>query len=231
MIKKTSAFTLIELLVVIAIIAVLAALAVPALTNALTRGQMTGTMNNARQLFLAGFQMATDGATNSDPEYSWPGAYTETTLPAYLGRLVSNDYLKTGDLQKILNAPGTTSTIQTTGGGGSGGGTSTVTVNGRPALKVYRVRDSDASNTIFAVSHNYTYNTELPTSGNEAVPYSDKGFVVVRKGGDASILRKNQAKAGSSGDAATKFQGSVGKLPGDADGTLGTEGNNVLTDN
>jgi prepilin-type N-terminal cleavage/methylation domain-containing protein len=79
-IKNPAGFTLIELLVVIAIIAVLAALAVPALTNALTRGQMTGTMNNARQLYLAGFQMATDGATNSDPEYSWPGAYTETTL-------------------------------------------------------------------------------------------------------------------------------------------------------
>jgi hypothetical protein len=49
----------------------------------------------------------------------------------------------------------------------------------------------------------------------------------MRKGGDASILRKNQAKA--SGDA-TKFQGTVGKLPGDADGTLGSEGDNVLTD-
>ena len=62
-------FTLIELLVVISIIAVL----VPALTQALTKGQMTGTMNNARQLYLAGFQMATDGAANSNQAYSWPG--------------------------------------------------------------------------------------------------------------------------------------------------------------
>ncbi len=80
MTKKTAtAFTLIELLVVISIIAVLAALAVPALTNALTKGQMTGTMNNARQLYLAGFQMATDGAANSDPNYSWPGNDTTVT--------------------------------------------------------------------------------------------------------------------------------------------------------
>ena len=45
-------FTLIELLVVIAIIAILAALAVPALTSALKKAQMTGTMNNAHQLYL-----------------------------------------------------------------------------------------------------------------------------------------------------------------------------------
>ena len=71
--KSSSAFTLIELLVVIAIIAILAAFAVPALTSALKKGQMTGTMNNARQLYLAGFQQANDGAANGDPAYSWPG--------------------------------------------------------------------------------------------------------------------------------------------------------------
>ena len=65
--NNTPAFTLIELLVVISIIAILALLAGPALTQALTKGQMTGTMNNARQLYLAGFQMATDGAANSNP--------------------------------------------------------------------------------------------------------------------------------------------------------------------
>ena len=109
--NKTAAFTLIELLVVISIIAILAALAVPALTNALTKGQMTGTMNNARQLYLAGFQMATDGAANSDPNYSWPGDGAPTapsSLADYCTKLVQNDYLKAGDLQKILNAPGAT---------------------------------------------------------------------------------------------------------------------------
>ena len=104
---NTPAFTLIELLVVISIIAVLAALAVPALTQALTKGQMTGTMNNARQLYLAGFQMATDGAANSNPAYSWPGDDPAvTSLEAYCNKLVQNDYLKPGDIQKILNAPG-----------------------------------------------------------------------------------------------------------------------------
>ncbi len=203
--KTSAAFTLIELLVVIAIIAVLAALAVPALTNALTRGQMTGTMNNARQLYLAGFQMATDGATNSDPNYSWPGGDPSvTTLQDYCSKLVENDYLKAGDLQKVLNAPGTT--LQVTPPSGANG---TIGMTGTSALKVYRIRESDASNTIFAVSANYTYNQALPAS---AVPYGDKGFVVMRKGGDASIFRKNQATQTNTGGDLQKFQNAIGVL-------------------
>ena len=62
--KSSSAFTFIELLVVIAIIAIVAALAVSELTKALNKGQMTGTMNNARQLYIAQLQMANDGAAD-----------------------------------------------------------------------------------------------------------------------------------------------------------------------
>ena len=80
--KYFSAFTLIELLVVIAIIAILAALAVPALTSALAKAQQTGTMNNARQLYLAQFQMSNDGAATGDTTSAWPG-----DLPA-----ASNDH-------------------------------------------------------------------------------------------------------------------------------------------
>ena len=97
--RSQSAFTLIEMLVVISIIAVLAAFAVPALTSALTKGQMTGTMNNGRQLYLAAQQMALDGAANSDPNLVWPGddadyrnGHAITAI-----RLVANDYLKPGD--------------------------------------------------------------------------------------------------------------------------------------
>src|SRR2546430_9197863 len=70
---RVSAFTLIELLVVIAIIAILAALAVPALTSALAKAQLTGTLNNGRQLYLAQFSMANDGAATGDPLFAWCG--------------------------------------------------------------------------------------------------------------------------------------------------------------
>src|SRR5207237_5817527 len=104
--RSQSAFTLIEMLVVISIIAVLAAFAVPALTSALTKGQMTGTMNNGRQLYLAAQQMALDGSANSDPSLAWPGDYTPApTLSAYMTFLVDNDYLKVVDVQKLLSGP------------------------------------------------------------------------------------------------------------------------------
>src|SRR5438046_3471007 len=95
-INKTSpAFTLIELLVVIAIIAILAALAVPALTSALSKAQMTGTMNNGRQLYLAQFQMANDGAATGDASSAWIGDLNPVpaTLLAYLQTLVGKGYL------------------------------------------------------------------------------------------------------------------------------------------
>src|SRR5213080_5204006 len=71
--KRFSAFTLIELLVVIAIIAILAALAVPALTSALAKAQMTGTMNNLRQTYLAQFSMSNDGSATGASGLAWPG--------------------------------------------------------------------------------------------------------------------------------------------------------------
>src|ERR1700745_1057987 len=98
--KYFSAFTLIELLVVIAIIAILAALAVPALTSALAKAQMTGTMNNAPQLYLAQFQMSNDGAATGAQNIGWPGDLVNGgTLAAgnylaYLNVLLANGYLK-----------------------------------------------------------------------------------------------------------------------------------------
>lgn len=212
--RSQSAFTLIEMLVVISIIAILAAFAVPALTSALTKGQMTGTMNNARQLFLAAQQMSLDGTTNSDPNYGWPGSYTnDTTLQNYASRLYTNGYLQAGDLQKILNGPGTTCTVvpvvpaPTTG--------DSLTITNRPSLKVYKVVEGDSSSTIFAVTNNYTYDSDLVSTGATSVPYSDKGFVVMRKGGDASIFKKNQAT--SSGFASPQaFQSTVGAKTTDA---------------
>ena len=204
-----SAFTLIEMLVVIAIIAVLAAFAVPALTQALSRGQMTGTMNNARQLYLAGFQMATDGATNSDSNLSWPGDDAGvTTLQAYCEKLVRNDYLKGGDLQKIFTAPGANCTVTV-----SADEPPALTLAGKSALKVHRVTGADASTAIFATTANYTYNTALSAT---IAPYADKGFVVMRKGGDGSVFRKNQATQANTGGDLAKFQNAIGTLTGNA---------------
>ena len=213
--RSQSAFTLIEMLVVISIIAVLAAFAVPALTSALTKGQMTGTLNNGRQLYLAGQQMALDGAANSDPALVWPGDDAAiTTVTLYMSRLVANDYLKVGDVQKLMNAPGTNATTTAVPGPPPG-----VAMGGAiPAFKFFKVKDADSSNVIFLETNNYTYNAALAVG---TAPFGDKGFIVQRRGGDASILRKNNAQAGGGGAAI--FQGTVGKKVNDPDGTLGAE--------
>jgi prepilin-type N-terminal cleavage/methylation domain-containing protein len=211
--NSAAAFTLIEMLVVISIIVILAAFAGPAIFNALAKGQMTGTMNNARQLYLAGQQMALDGATNADSTRTWPGDdATITNLQVYCSRLVTNDYLKVGDLQKLLSAPGALCTATSTTAGSPP--VTTVTLAGTSALKVYPIKETDSSNTIFAVTSNYTYATDLTAT---PAPYGDKGFVVQRKGGDAALLKKNNATVTSGQGSA--FQSVVGKKPGDTDGS------------
>src|SRR5438876_841214 len=97
--KNPSGFTLIELLVVIAIIAVLASFAVPAITSALTKGQLVGTVNNARQYYLASYQMALDGNTNADTNYQWPGDYTTppiTSLEVFSSKLATKQHPRLG---------------------------------------------------------------------------------------------------------------------------------------
>jgi prepilin-type N-terminal cleavage/methylation domain-containing protein len=224
--RSQSAFTLIEMLVVISIIAVLAAFAVPALTSALTKGQMTGTMNNGRQLYLAGQQMALDGAANSDPNLVWPGDDpTIASLNDYMTRLVTQNYLKAGDVQKLLSGPGASAQVQVATAGTPP--VTTVTVTGTSAFKIYPVADADASNVIFATSRNYVYETALlgsnpgpPATPNN--PFGDKGFIVQRKGGDAAILRPNNAVAGTGATGIASFEAQVGKKPGEAQGAVTT---------
>jgi prepilin-type N-terminal cleavage/methylation domain-containing protein len=223
--ERVSAFTLIELLVVIAIIAILAALAVPALTSALAKAQMSGTMNNARQLYLAQFQMSNDGAATGDASSAWPGDLIAggyltggaASLGPYCNILLAKGYLKGGDVLKLLNAPGTAlvgnitppappapESIAFTGGTG--------------AIKLYPVLESDPSNAIFAVTHNYDYDTLLSGSASQ-IPYGTKGFIVVRKGGDASVFKEGQATPAGWGNNNTIFQTQVGLKTGDTPGT------------
>jgi prepilin-type N-terminal cleavage/methylation domain-containing protein len=211
--ERSGAFTLIELLVVMAIIAVLATLVLTQGPALLARAQLTSTMNNARQIYMAGFQMATDGTTNSDPNLTWPGDDSSlSTLEAYCNKLVQGDYLKAGDVQKILTAPGANPIVNSS----TSGNVTSITVTGKCALKIYKLREVDASNGIFAASANFTYNTDLD---NSKVPYGDKGFVILRKGGDASSLRKSQATTKNYSNDMTRYQNAIGVLPIATNGT------------
>ena len=212
--KFFSAFTLIELLVVIAIIAILAALAVPALTSALAKAQMTGTMNNERQLYLAQFQMSNDGAATSDASSAWPGDLPTlpTTIHDYLNVLCGKGYLRGADAIKLLTAPGAsyTATVTTTNGVDS-----LSAAGGTPALKIWLVQDANPATTIFCTSKNYVYDTALASTDS---PYGTRGFITIKKGGDAAIYRVGQA-VDTGWTNPTLFQNSVGQKPTDNVGT------------
>src|SRR5260370_39721530 len=127
---------------------------------------MTVALHNARQFYLAGYQMALDSSSNSDPTLTWPGADQNAatlTLKIYCAKLIKNDYLKPEDLTKLLSAPGAACTVTATGPDANGDYTVTYAA-GTPALKVYKVKDAAAANTIFAATNNYTYDTALTGS-------------------------------------------------------------------
>ena len=185
LIKRLTAFTLIELLVVISIIAILAAFALPAITGAVTRGQLTQTLSNSRQIHIAQTQMAMEQLTTGDTNWAWLGDLPYITdVQSYANHLVTNDFIKAPDAVRIFN-----------GGGlpiGSFASNSVTITSSNSPFKFYKVKDIDPNVTVFITTRNYTYNTPLDGS---LKPFGDVGFVVMRKGGDGAIFRKAQAKA------------------------------------
>ena len=177
-------FTLIELLVVIAIIAILAALAVPQIAAALTRGQLTQSVSNGRQIFISCLNMANDYAVNQDTHLGWPGdlavATTEpvSNISDFAARLVKYDYVKQADLGKIFSAPGVKAYT----------GTGTF-ASENSAYKIYLVTETDVSNVLFCATKNFTFGNGLDAT---AKPYGEKGFIIVRKGGDATSFSSKQ---------------------------------------
>lgn len=193
--RSTQGFTRVELIVVIAVIAILASLVVQSVDFVLTRGQLMQCRENARNIHMATMSMANDGETAKDPSLAWPGDLKAkgriATVGDYVNILVRNDYLKPGDL-KIFAATGIPSYPGGTLSSGSNGTLTPAFAEEYCAYKVFLVKKDDPSDTVFLTTKNYTYNT--PLNDPKAKPFGDKDFVVMRKGGDASSLKKQQAQ-------------------------------------
>jgi len=186
-------------------VAALLLLAWPALKNALVKRDLTRTMNNGRELYLASFRMATDGAARADSSRAWPGDYPANSLAEYCNKLIQNDYVKPADLQRLLSAPGAECAATMSGP------PATLMLSGKTALKLYKVKKSDPSNTIFAASSNYFYDMPLEP---KTVPFGEAGFVIIRKSGDAGVYKKGQATPNGFDNDVARFQMEIGALPG-----------------
>lgn len=171
---KKLAFTLIELLVVISIIGILAALAIPAVAGALVKGQLTGTLNNARQLQLATFNINLENEAAGQAGV-WPAS--NVTFANWRDALTNT--LSESDLRKMFSAPRVSVTGLISG----------VTVSGT-AFNYYQVGNVEDSGVIFITTRNWdaAQPTVAPTAN--ATPYGDKGVVVMRKGGDGQVFQQ-----------------------------------------
>jgi prepilin-type N-terminal cleavage/methylation domain-containing protein len=169
------AFTLIELLVVISIIAILASLAIPAVSSALVRGQMTQTLNNARQLTLATQTMSID-TTTAGSGASWTVGTdgSQLTVSTFTLELINGKYLTDSDLRKIFAAPGIIIPS-----------TATTFSAGNIAFSIMQTTESSPSDQPFVITKNWQAGT-LSTNA----PYGDKGFIVFRKGGDGGTYSR-----------------------------------------
>ncbi len=177
--RSLRGFTLIELLVVISIIAILASLAIPAVTSALTRGQMTQTLNNARQLHLATQTMSMDTTTSGDGvswTFNMSNPSTALGVQAFSQALIDGKYLTGPDLRKIFSAPGVAP---------AGTNFTAATI----AFKIIATSDNSPSDQPFVFTKNLTPGSPLSSTG---VPYGDKGFVLFRKGGDGGMFTRPQ---------------------------------------
>ncbi len=169
------AFTLIELLVVISIIAILASLAIPAVSSALVRGQMTQTLNNARQLTLATQTMSIDTTTaGSGASWTTGSDGSPLNVSTFSQELITGNYLSDSDLRKIYAAPGVLIPAN-----------ATTFDAGDIAFSIMETQESSASDQPFVITKNWQSGA-LTTNA----PYGEKGFIVFRKGGDGGTFSR-----------------------------------------
>jgi prepilin-type N-terminal cleavage/methylation domain-containing protein len=197
---KPRAFTLIELLVVIAIIAILAAVLTPAVTQALLRGKAMGLASNARSMYQAIFAKEIGDSAYLSSGSTFPRYGTSTTGNYFS---TSTDYFKYIVSNEIMNV-----SFSFFSGPGIQAAQGKEPNNFRPENNAWCVTadasDRSAEDMPFIFTRNL-YITRLSDTliaGNKPrigetgyeLPFGDKAFVFVTKGGSSYALLSDSLK-------------------------------------
>lgn len=177
---------------------------VPALLDqkpALVKGQLTQTLNNARQIHIATLRMTTDASVEPNPKLGWPGDLPDVkTVGDFVERLIEYKYIDRADVKTLFYAPG----IKAYPGSGPFSAENS-------AFKIYKVKDQDLSQVIYLATKNFTFGQPLDP---KAVPYHSKGAVIFRKGGEGIVINDQQATTSGNGHVGFNVGGTSTEDPG-----------------
>lgn len=203
---KSRGFTLIELLVVIAIIAILAAVLTPTVTDALTRGKMTGTLANGRSIFQALFAKDIEDpifqSGSPYPKGSGTGSFADSTL--FWENVVTAGIMKVDF--SFFSAPGVTPAK----------GTNIADfAEGNNAWCISAdISDATADQTPLLFTRNLniaTLTEAIPSATPETklvdsrTPFGRKGLPAILKGGSGVVFKPDTLNANFNASAATNI--------------------------
>ena len=163
--RRIEAFTLIELLVVISIITILAGLTLQNLPAIIAKGQITGTMGNYRQIYMATQNASLEAQTAGSTNAGFPADIGG--VEAWSNSIISNNYLSDKTFAKMMSVKGNVANT-----------------------KVYNVGSTNDPNTVFIACANLSANGVAPSPA-----YGSYGGAFVTLSGQAVTVNGSNAIA------------------------------------
>ncbi|MEO6848406.1 MAG: type II secretion system protein [Chthoniobacterales bacterium] len=180
-------YTGVEFTVSIAIVAILAGLALPAISHLFIKASEAQTLKNGQTIaLLASYPMEDRKNTADTNIIGWPG--TNTSFAIWVRSLTNAQVtppITRKMIAQLFSAPGVKFQDFPE------------YVEGKTAFRIYTTSKDSRADTVLLSTYNWNAENSGPLSSKN-VPYGDRGFIVVRLGGDAVFYSAKQATNASS---------------------------------